>query len=143
MYKNILVATDLMDNANDLLNKATAVAKQNNAELHLVHVIEPPISAEYAAALGFAAFPDPDTDDARTVLKTLAEAFSIDEEHQHVLVGPVANQTVNLAQSLNCDLILIGSHASHGIEDLLGSTANAILDEAQCDVLTFKFSAND
>jgi universal stress protein A len=36
------------------------------------------------------------------------------------------------------DLIIIGSHGRHGIRILLGSTANAILHSAKCDVLAVR-----
>lgn len=35
-------------------------------------------------------------------------------------------------------MIIIGSHGCHGIKLLLGSTANAILHEANCDVLAVR-----
>ncbi|MGB1202845.1 MAG: universal stress protein [Alloalcanivorax venustensis] len=36
------------------------------------------------------------------------------------------------------DLIVLGSHGKHGIRLLLGSTANAVLHRATCDVLAVR-----
>ncbi|WP_292363901.1 universal stress protein, partial [Methylophaga sp. UBA1464] len=36
------------------------------------------------------------------------------------------------------DLIVVGSHGRKGIKMLLGSTANAILHHARCDVLAVR-----
>ena len=42
------------------------------------------------------------------------------------------------AQAINADLIIVGSHGRHGVSLILGSTANAILHGAQCDVLAVR-----
>jgi universal stress protein A len=39
---------------------------------------------------------------------------------------------------LDVDLIVIGSHGREGIQRLLGSTANAVLHGAPCDVLAVR-----
>ncbi|MBA6354230.1 universal stress protein, partial [Colwellia sp. BRX9-1] len=39
----------------------------------------------------------------------------------------------------NVDLIITGSHGVHGLQLLLGSTCNAILHGAKCDVLAVRY----
>ena len=41
-------------------------------------------------------------------------------------------------ERLKADLIIVGSHGRHGVRLLLGSTANAILHGAKCDVLAVR-----
>jgi nucleotide-binding universal stress UspA family protein len=135
MYKKILVATDLLETSQFLITLAQEVAKVHQASLDILHVIEPPMSAEYAAALGFATFPDPSTEGAALVLKALAEANNIAPEQQHVEVGHIRNEIIETAMRLHCDLIIIGSHAAPGISQLLGRTAHSVLHHAPCDVL--------
>ena len=135
MYKNILVATDLLESSQFLITLAQEVSKAHQASLDVLHVIEPPMSAEYAAALGFATFPDPSTEGATLVLKALAEANNIAPERQHVEVGHVRSKIIEMAEKLNCELIIIGSHAKPGISQLLGRTAHSVIHHATCDVL--------
>ncbi len=40
---------------------------------------------------------------------------------------------------MKADLILVGSHGKSGIAAFLGSTSNAILQYAPCDVLAVRF----
>jgi len=41
-----------------------------------------------------------------------------------------------LAEKINADLIVLGTHGRHGLGLMLGSTANAVLHGAPCNVLT-------
>ena len=40
-YKNILVAVDLGATTETIIRRAAALARQDDAELHVLHVIEP------------------------------------------------------------------------------------------------------
>ena len=42
------------------------------------------------------------------------------------------------AKEHGADLIVVGSHGRHGLALLLGSTANAVLHGAPCDVLAVR-----
>jgi universal stress protein A len=39
---------------------------------------------------------------------------------------------------LNVDLIVVGSHGRHGLQLILGSTANAVLHHASVDVIAVR-----
>ena len=45
MYKKILLALDLASDSEDIIEKATQVVRDNDAELLLVHVNEPVVTA--------------------------------------------------------------------------------------------------
>jgi universal stress protein A len=49
--------------------------------------------------------------------------------------GFAAQEILDQAKEVDADLIIAGSHARHGLERLLGSTAHRILNLADCDVL--------
>ena len=138
MYQSVLLATDLMASSHDIVLQAKQVADVFQAKCFIVHVIEPPASTIYAAALGFAEFVDPATEDAKTTLKTLADELTIPEEQQFVKVGSIRNEINKLALELKVDLIIIGSHSKTGFSHILGSTANGVLHTAHCDVLTLR-----
>lgn len=138
MYKNILFATDLLNEHNHLTEKAIAIAKQFGAKLYLLHVIELPASFQLAQGLGFAELANPAKDDAQTVLSLIGENFNIPQEQQFVEVGSVKEHIFDKVKELDCQLIIIGSHSSSGLHSFLGSTAHAAVNHAPCDVVTLR-----
>lgn len=138
MYKNILFATDLLNEHNHLAKKAAEIAKQFNTELYLLHVIELPASVQLAQGLGFIELANPVKDDAQTVLSLIGENLKIPADHQFVEIGSVKEHIFKKAKELNCQLIIIGSHSTSGFNSFLGSTAHATVNHAPCDVLTLR-----
>lgn len=138
MYTHILHATDLSETHFHLCEQAVEIAKQFNAALYLLHVIEPPASLQLAQGLGFAEFDTPVKEDAETVLKTLGETFGLPKERLFVEVGSIKAQTLLKIETLQCDLLIIGKHHASLMPTLLGNVARALTDEASCDVLTIK-----
>ena len=138
MYTNILFATDLLNEHNHLTEKANQIAKQFNAQLYLLHVIELPASVQLAQGLGFIELVKPVKDDAQTVLSLIGENLNIPVERQFIEVGSVKENIFKKASELNCQLIIIGSHSTTGIRSILGSTALATVNHAPCDVLTLR-----
>ena len=138
MYTNILFATDLLNEHNHLTQKAAAIAKQFKAKLYLLHVIELPASIQLAQGLGFTELANPAKDDAQTVLSLIGETLHIPLNQQFVEIGSVKEHIFNKVKELNCHLIIIGSHSSTGLQSFLGSTANAAVNHAPCDVMTLR-----
>lgn len=75
MYTNILFATDLLNEHSHLTEKAANIAKQFNAKLYLLHVIELPTSILIAQGLGFTELANPSKEDAQTVLSLIGESL--------------------------------------------------------------------
>lgn len=138
MYTNILFATDLLSEHNHLAKQAAAIAKHFNAKLYLLHVIELPASIQLAQGLGFTELANPAKDDAQTVLSLVGENLHIPEKQQFVEIGSVKEHIFTKVKELDCQLIIIGSHASTGLHTFIGSTANATINHAPCDVLTLR-----
>lgn len=135
---HILVALDLYDNYEPLLQRAISLAKQFNTALHIVHVI-PHILSTIPYAYDFQS-------DIENEAKTKLDKIKLDIQAvsivTHLLHGTPKNEIVKLADSLHIDLLIIGSHGQHGIDLLLGSTANGILHLANCNVLTIHIDIN-
>lgn len=135
MYKTILLATDMGDLAQQTAQQAREIAQKYDANLHIVHVIEPipnygyPNIGEMQEAL---------FDEARNALSDMAAEFSIPADNQHIEAGSIKAHVVDRAREIKADLIIVGSHGKHGLVNFLGSTANAILNAAECDVLTVR-----
>jgi len=134
-YKKILLAVNVYENADVVINSAVAFAKKNNIDaLKVVTVID--CVAPFAPSI--VDFQHSIEKEAKEALdKLVAKITEIKVEHE-VLVGNPAAEIVAYAEETLCDLIVVGSHATHGVNLLLGSVANAILHKAKCDVLTVR-----
>ncbi|OGT31100.1 MAG: hypothetical protein A3E87_04255 [Gammaproteobacteria bacterium RIFCSPHIGHO2_12_FULL_35_23] len=138
-YQHLLVATDLLEGHEVLIQKAVALAKGFGAKISMVHVVEPLPGYGYA----FISPADIETqliDEAKQQIKNLASQNGIPEQNIHVLLGPTKVEIIDVAESGKVDLIVVGTHHRHGLGHLLGSTANAVIHSSPCDVLTIRIN---
>lgn len=135
MYKRVLFATDFDEVGIRAAKKAKKIADENKAELWLVHVVEPIPAYAYPGFAGFAEVEVSIREQAEKELAKLADSLSIDEKHRLIEFGSTKNEVLRVAKENKADLIVTGSHGKHGFALLMGSTANAILHGAECDVL--------
>lgn len=137
MYNHILFATDLADDTGYIVTKVRALRQLTGAKLSLIHVVEPLPGYSYAY-LGIEDIEGQLIDEARVVLEKFGDELQVDKKNLWVEVGPTKSKILSVAQEIGADLIVCGSHGRHGLSLLLGSTANAILHGAKCDVLTVR-----
>jgi universal stress protein A len=64
--------------------------------------------------------------------------LKLENTQQLLEQGDPRDEIIRVAKENQVDLIVIGSHGRHGLSLLLGSTANAILHHAVCDVLAVR-----
>lgn len=132
-YKKVLLATDFHND--DIAQKARAFSDLFGAELHLVNVIAD------GAALSAMMIPSLEIEEAieqnaREKLVALAETLSVGANHQHLYHGIPRIAILECANTIEADLIIVGKHGHHAIQDLIiGSTANALLHYAKQDML--------
>lgn len=138
-YQHIVVGIDLSPESAQVIERARRVATNNQASLHLVHVIEP-LTFAYGGdiPMDLTEVQEQLQTQARSQLNKLATQYQIAVERCRLLVGEPAAELHQLAQELSADLIVVGSHGRHGLALLLGSTANGVLHGAQCDVLAVR-----
>lgn len=134
-YKHILLATDLTPFSQASEERAIELASHYGARLSLVHIVEPIAAYAYP---GFADLETPIIEQAKKSLAELGAKMKVDPVDQHLEFGSVKSQVVEIANKLNVDLIIIGSHGRHGLGLLLGSSAHSIVHYANCDVLTVR-----
>ncbi len=139
-YKNILLALELGTEGEDLqTQKAIELAKEFGAKLTLVHAIEH--ISSYGAAYGVAVGAEIEEmllKESTKQMKAFGKKVNVAEEDQVVKFGPAKIVLLEEAERVKADLIVLGSHGRHGIRLLLGSTANAVLHGAACDVLAVR-----
>ena len=142
-YSNILVAIDLSEDSREVLDAAKAVATKTGARLHLVTVIKP-LTQVYGGldmapiASGSVSFEEEASSQARKQLETLAGDYGIDASDIHLVLGSPGKEIKELAGATKTDLIVVGTHGREGFNRLLGSTANAVLHDAGCNVLAVR-----
>lgn len=136
MYKHILFATDLSKDSDLAADKARELANLYGANLSLLHVIEPIPTYGY---IEIAELEEARRDEVNQVLGAVGQRLQVPALNQHIEVGLTKHQILKKTQELGVDLIVVGSHTHHGLARLLGSTANAILHNADCDVMVVKF----
>lgn len=135
MYKRVLLATDFDEIGINAAKKAKKIADESDATLFLVHVVEPIPAYAYPGFAGFAEVEISIREQAEKELSTLAEKLGVDKKHQLLEFGSIKNEVLRVATEHKIDLIVTGSHGKHGLALLLGSTAEAILHGAHCDIL--------
>lgn len=140
VYQKIVLAVELDPSCDTLTTKkAKALADEFGAELYLVHAIEH--MSSYGAAYGVAAGADIEEmllENASDSMKKLGSDLGLADDRQVIKVGPARTIILEEADRIGADLIVVGSHGRHGIRLLLGSTANAVLHGAACDVLAVR-----
>ncbi|CZQ91017.1 universal stress protein a [Trichococcus palustris] len=139
-YKNILVPVDGSAQSEDSFKKAVAIAKRNNAVLHLVYI---------ADTRNMSLNPENEFQ-TMEALKDLEYAF-LDEmvafaETEGVVIKKTAkdgNPMTLIAETFpklfNADLIVIGATGKGAItRAFVGSVSNYVVRHAPCDVLVVR-----
>lgn len=139
-YRHLLLALDFGPEQPQLLAKARELALLHQARLTLIHVVEY-MGPAYATDM-----PLPDDleiervllDSANGQLRDVATALDLPDVDARVELGVAKHRITALAREIGADLIVVGSHGRHGLQLLLGSTANGVLHLAHCDVLAMR-----
>lgn len=139
-YRRILAAIDLTDDAAQVLERAHDLARRYGSELLLIHVVEPvPMDAAGEAMIPPATGLETELyENAQRRLRELTVRLGLGEVRQQVVIGYTKREVLGFAEDNEVDLIVVGSHGRHGLSLLLGSTANAVLHGAPCDVLAVR-----
>ena len=138
-YSRILMAVDLSEDSDKVAERALAIAHNNDAELHIIHVIEP-LSFAYGGdiPMDFSGIQDEIHQQAVSQTAKFSEKHGLGEDRRHVVLGQPEVEIHALAEELSADLIVVGSHGRYGLALLMGSTANGVLHGASCDVLAVR-----
>ena len=144
-YEHILVAVDLTDECDPVINRASESAKANGAKLSLIHIVEPMAMAFGGdVPMDLSQLQQQQFDQAKERLERLIAKYpQLHKDYCHLNYGQPRQEIHALAKAQNCDLIVVGSHGRHGLALLLGSTANDVLHGAPCNVLAVSLKKPD
>ena len=142
VYKRILVATDFSDINQLAVERAVRLAKQDNCELILLHVIEHFLVDGGPLSSVFQYNTEPDDALAQHIrsrmdeLKNTFDYPAIQAEFR-ITSKSARHEILRYAQVHDVDLIVVAPHGQ-GIMGTLGSTATGVLNNAVCDVLAVR-----
>lgn len=142
-YSNILVAIDITDEADQVLARAVSLTARCEAEIAVLHVAQP--RTYYGDSLFVPSPVDSDLLDENEFRKALFQELDkrvdkagIERGCVDIRLGRPVVEILAKAKSDGAGLIVVGSHGRHGLQLLLGSTANGVLHRAPCDVLAVR-----
>ena len=142
--QRVLAPTDFSDRANAAVRYAVELAAKFDAELILLNIIP-----DTALVLPDAVMPTPLpigdlgqlTDAAKSGLATVVKSLGLEghKVRQEVRIGSPAAEIIAAARDLRADLVCVGTHGRTGLAHMLmGSTAEKVVRESPCPVLTVR-----
>lgn len=142
VLKQILAPIDFSDNSKKALQYALPFAKQFNATITVLYVVEP---AVFPSDFGFGQMSFPDVEKEmyekaeRELKKIVAELNSTVKIIPVVLSGIPFVEVTNYADENDFGLIILATHGRTGVEHILfGSTAEKIIRKSPCPILVVR-----
>lgn len=146
--KTILAPTDFSKNSEPAMQYAFELARQYNADLKLIHVVDD--VGVYAMEMEMGAYIDSGNDLVESERRAFQrmEELALPEDIQtrvtrHTMIGAPSAGICRFANENNVDVIVISTHGRTGLNRLLmGSVAEHVARRAPCPVLTVRPSGN-
>ena len=139
--KNILVATDFSDPSGVALAYGRDLARNYNARLHVMHVVED-VMLRYSSEVGVA-LPALQEDLVEAARRELQSRITDEDRRQLNAVGVIdtganiAAAICDYAKNNTIDLIVTGTRGRGAVQHfLMGSVAERVVRSAPCPVLT-------
>ena len=140
-YQHILLAVDFSEHGDYVAGRAKSLACKYQAKLSIVHVLDNIAMPDtnYGTVIPL------DQDSGYDLLEAekakfmqLGDQLAVDPARRWLVWGVPKQEIIQIADQEQVDLIVVGSHGRHGLALLLGSTANAVLHHALCDVMAVR-----
>lgn len=145
MYKHILCPIDGSETANAGMHEAIQFAKEQNAQLHFLHVIDTYIPiVDMSGDFNITYMIDILRENGAKIIKKAAAAakkagVNADTKTIESVGGRTAYYIVQEAENWPADLIIMGTHGLRGISRLvMGSDAENVLRTSNVPILLVK-----
>lgn len=141
--KKILVPTDFSKQAENAIKVAAHIAKNHDAEVHLLHMVELPMHqiiatsnhSELPEAVFFMKMAHKNFEDCLEGKDYLEDI----DVYEHIKFNEISIGIEEMCQENNIDLIVMGSHGSDGLKELfIGSNTEKVVRSSKTPVLVVK-----
>lgn len=145
-FDKILIAVDFSENSTYAFDYALTLAKQFNAELTLLHVINEPVDLRgfYVPHISFEQLEKEIESGAATMMEKFCQEKLKDFKtyQTHIVTGIPYEEIIRKAQEIDASLIVLGTHGRTGLDHIIfGSTAERVVRGSSCPVLTIRLPA--
>lgn len=145
-FDKILTAIDFSENSDYAFDYALMMARECNAELTILHVINEPVDLRgfYVPHISFEQLEKEIEEGAANMMEKFCaaklEGFT---NYRTVIVSGIPYEEIlREAKSSGASLIVLGTHGRTGLDHLIfGSTAERVVRSAACPVLTIRLPA--
>lgn len=143
MTQRIMVGLDGSVREPAVLDAALELARLRGAELHLCRAMAIPLSLPAAIwtlqGEDLSAFLVEHGDkELQTLEEKIAKTDPDLQIRRHTRVGQPADVLCELAEELDADLLVLGTHGYDRIDRFLGTTAAKVVNHAKCSVLVVR-----
>ena len=139
MSKRILVGLDGSPRQPGVLARGAALARAEQAELHLCRAMTIPVSLPTVLwTLQGDEFESFLVEHGETELHHAAEGLPGPVAGIHCRIGHPADVLCELAEQVGADVVVIGTHGYNWIDRVLGTTAAKVVNRAPCSVLVVR-----
>ncbi|KTD72791.1 universal stress protein [Legionella tucsonensis] len=139
ILNNLLIASDFSKHADWALQRAIDLAKSNQAKIHFLHVLTPPLSARFLDTQSQPNFLSEKKEIEEQILKKLNDNTHKLFTNKTVVLGKTSDEIVRYADENCCELIVVGAHGRYYINEyVLGTTSSSIISQSHVPVLLIK-----
>ena len=142
-FEKILTAIDFSESSDYAFEYALTLARQFQAELTVMHVINEPVDLRgfYVPHISFEQLEKEIEEGAEKMMETFCQTKMGDFTRYTTVVvaGIPYEEILRKAEESGASLIVLGTHGRNGIDHLIfGSTAERVVRSAACPVLTIR-----
>lgn len=141
----ILFANDFSENSEHAFDYALTLARQFGARLIIIHVINEPVDLRgfYVPHISFEKLEKEIEEGAEKMMQKFCRTKIKDFTNYETLIvaGIPYDEILKKADAENASLIVLGTQGRKGIDHFLfGSTAERVVRNAKCPVMTIRLS---
>ena len=147
-FEKILTAIDFSESSDFAFEYALTLAKQFQAELTIMHVINEPVDLRgfYVPHISFEQLEKEIEEGAEKMMEKFCQTKMGDFTRYTtaVVAGIPYEEILRKAAETGASLIVLGTHGRTGIDHLIfGSTAERVVRSATCPVLTIRLPVTE
>jgi nucleotide-binding universal stress UspA family protein len=142
-FEKILTAIDFSENSYYAFDYALTMARQFQAELTIMHVINEPVDLRgfYVPHISFEQLEKEIEEGAEKMMEKFCQTRMSDFTNYKtsIVTGIPYEEIIRKAEETESSLIVLGTHGRTGLDHIIfGSTAERVVRSAICPVLTIR-----